>query len=149
MVFTPGESSYTENNTRTHSLKSVRQQYANYKVHYNEGYIQRDMRTLREQDSRVAVGFLVVALVVLHVQGHLTNLAVETSFMPVLEKTHATLELQQNEIFTAKYKFGAWVSELSPSHISKTGSLFLFECIWGELWTCHIIDRRCRRWRCN
>lgn len=57
------------------------------------------MRTVREQDSRVAVGLLVVALVVLHVQGHLTDLAVETSFMPVLEKTHRTLtlELQQNE----------------------------------------------------
>ncbi len=41
----------------------------------------------RGQDSRVAVRFLVVAFVVLHVQGHLTNLAVETSFMPVLE-TH-------------------------------------------------------------
>lgn len=66
-----------------------------------------DVRTVREQDSRVAVGLLVVALVVLHVQGHLTDLAVETSFMPVLEKTHRTLtlELQQNEIFTAKYKF--------------------------------------------
>lgn len=41
----------------------------------------------REQDSRVAVGLLVVAFVVLHVQGHLTDLAVEASFMPVLEKT--------------------------------------------------------------
>lgn len=42
----------------------------------------------RERDSRVAVGFLVVAFVVLHVQGHLANLAVETSFVPVLEATH-------------------------------------------------------------
>lgn len=40
MEFTPGESSYTENNTRTRSLKSVREQYTNYKVHYNESYIQ-------------------------------------------------------------------------------------------------------------
>lgn len=37
--------------------------------------------------SRIAVRFLVVAFVVLHIQGHLTNLAVETSFMPVLETT--------------------------------------------------------------
>lgn len=41
-----------------------------------------------DQDSRVAVGFLVVAFVVLHVQGHLANLTVETSFVPVLEMTH-------------------------------------------------------------
>lgn len=39
-----------------------------------------------QQDSRVAVGFLIVAFVVLHVQGHLAHLAVETSFVPVLQK---------------------------------------------------------------
>ena len=35
-------------------------------------------------DSRVAVGLLLVALVVLHVEGHLAGLAVEACFMPVL-----------------------------------------------------------------
>lgn len=47
--------------------------------------------TLRSEvgrDSRAAVGLLLVAFVVLHVQGHLTDLTVETSFMPVLEKKH-------------------------------------------------------------
>lgn len=43
------------------------------------------MHRNRDEDSRVAVGLLVIAFVVLHVQGHLANLAVETSFMPVLE----------------------------------------------------------------
>ena len=45
-----------------------------------------------DEDSRVAVGFLVVAFVVLHVQRHLTNLAAETSFMPVLETTHTQIK---------------------------------------------------------
>ena len=36
------------------------------------------------QHSRVAVGLLLVALVVLHVQGHLAGLAVEACFMPEL-----------------------------------------------------------------
>ncbi len=45
-------------------------------------------RKRERSNSRVAVGFLVVAFVVLHVQGHLTDLAVETSFMPVLQTTH-------------------------------------------------------------
>lgn len=40
------------------------------------------------QNSRVAVGLLVVAFVVLHVQGHLAHLAVETPFVPVLQGTH-------------------------------------------------------------
>ena len=35
-------------------------------------------------DSRVAVGLLLVALVVLHVEGHLAGLTVEACFMPVL-----------------------------------------------------------------
>lgn len=37
-----------------------------------------------QQDSRVAVGRLLVALVVLHVECHLAGLAVEACFMPVL-----------------------------------------------------------------
>ena len=47
-----------------------------------------DIKRGRGLDSRVAVRFLVVAFVVLHVQGHLADLAVETPFVPVLEKTH-------------------------------------------------------------
>lgn len=47
-----------------------------------------------DRDSRIAVGFLVVAFVVLHVQGHLANLAVETSFVPVLEMTHTHIYIQ-------------------------------------------------------
>lgn len=36
------------------------------------------------RDSRVAVGLLLIALVVLHVQGHLAGLAVKACFMPEL-----------------------------------------------------------------
>lgn len=36
------------------------------------------------QDSRVAVGLLLVALVVLHVECHLAGLAMEACFMPEL-----------------------------------------------------------------
>ena len=39
---------------------------------------------LPEADSRIAVGLLLVALVVLHVEGHLAGLAVEACFMPEL-----------------------------------------------------------------
>lgn len=44
------------------------------------------------RDSRVAVGFLIIAFVVLHVQRHLANFAVETSFVPVLKTHRFTLE---------------------------------------------------------
>ena len=39
---------------------------------------------LPEADSRVAVGLLLIALVVLQVEGHLAGLAVEACFMPEL-----------------------------------------------------------------
>lgn len=38
----------------------------------------------QEQDSRIAVGLFLVALVVLHVQCHLAGLAMEACFMPEL-----------------------------------------------------------------
>lgn len=76
-------------------------------VHYSDGFVSTtltgvwccycacdvesdrcNVETGGDQHSRVAVGLLVVTFVVLHVEGHLTNLAVETSFMPVLKTTH-------------------------------------------------------------
>jgi len=38
--------------------------------------------------SRVTVGLLVVAFVVLHVERHLTHFTVETAFVPVLHTTN-------------------------------------------------------------
>lgn len=49
-------------------------------------------RERETRDSRVAVGFLIIAFVVLHVQRHLANFAVETSFVPVLKTHRFTLE---------------------------------------------------------
>lgn len=42
------------------------------------------MGLVSTQHSRIAVGLLLIALVVLHVERHLADLAVETCFMPEL-----------------------------------------------------------------
>lgn len=66
------------------------------------GEVQEESQSVKEQHSRIAVWLLVVAFVVLHVQGHFTDFTVEASFMPVLQNIHTKFFLPENMI---SYKY--------------------------------------------
>lgn len=59
------------------------------------GFRELNLYPLEEQEC-VAIGLLLVAFVVVHVESHLANLTVEASFMPILRRK----EKQKNKYLT-------------------------------------------------
>jgi hypothetical protein len=55
------------------------------------------------QDLRIAIGLLFIAFVVVHVESHLADLAVETSFMPILRRKE-----KQKQILNISLQYQFW-----------------------------------------
>lgn len=74
--------------------------------------------TLCWQYLRITIGLLFIAFVVVHVESHLTDLTMETSFMPVLKKKNVKVQYNASA-FQDGYREGIFLVHCRPTLIWK------------------------------